>query len=213
MRVCIAPKIVLRVSAIIVLSVSLANALETARIVDDQPLSPRLAALQDRLKSGDGAALDSFWKEIEQNGAPIIEPAPDNDREMLVTMLWRAREETRNVFVFRLGDVNKPMARLLDTDLWYKTFRLQKGARFIYQLAANLPDPKDWSGVTGFAGAIRNDPLNPFRFNEHYDELNPYEGNSFSAVELPSAEPQSWNVVRPNVPTGRVQRDKFQSKL
>ena len=216
MRIRIAPKIVLRVSTILLLSVSLANAFvdrETARPVDDQPFSPRLKALQDRLKSGDRTALDSFWKEIEQHGAPMIEPAKDSDREILVTIFWRAREETRNVFVFRLGEVNKPMARLLDTDLWYKTFRLQKGARFIYQLATNLPDPKTWGGVTRFAGVVRNDPLNPLQFAEHYNEFNPYEGNAFSAVELPSAEPQSWNVVRPNVPTGRVQRDKFRSKL
>src|SRR6185295_18022648 len=141
MRVRIAPKIVIRVSTILVLSVSLANALalgqrqagnrdhvfikkETARHVDDQPESPRLAALQDKLKSGDRVALDRFWKEIEQHGAPMIEPAKDSDRELLVTMLWRAREETRNVLVFRVGEVNKPMSRLLDTDLWYKTFRL-----------------------------------------------------------------------------------------
>jgi len=225
MRVCIAPKIVIRVFAILILSASLSNALsvargpagnafvnqETASDVNDRPLSPRLAVLQDQLKSGDRAALNNFWKEIEQHGAPIIEPA--TDREMLVTILWRAREETRNVFVFRLGDVNKPMARLLDTDLWYKTFRFQKGARFIYQLATNLPDPKEWAGIIRFEGALRNDPLNPFQFSEHYNELNPYEGNSFSAVELPSAERQSWNVIRPNVPTGRVQRDKFRSKL
>src|SRR5947207_296282 len=132
---------------------------------------------------------------------------------MLVTMVWRAKEETKNVFVFRLGDVNKPMARLLDTDLWYKTFQLQKGARFIYQFATNLPDPKKWRGITRFAGALRNDPFNPFQFAEGGNEFNPYEVNVASAVELPSAEPQSWSVVRPTVPTGRVQRDKFISKL
>ena len=109
MRVRIAPKIVIRVSAMLVLSASLANALavkafvnqETALHADDQPLSPRLQALHERLKSGDRSALDSFWKDIEQHGAPMIEPATDNDREMLVTMLWRAKEETKNVFVFR----------------------------------------------------------------------------------------------------------------
>src|SRR6185436_19695685 len=134
------------------------------------------------------------------------------DRDLLVTMLWRATEETRNVFVFRLGDVNKPMTRLLDTDLWYKTFQLQKGARFIYQFATNLPDPKTWGNVSRFAGVVRNDPLNPLQFTEHYDELNPYEGNSFSAVELPGAEPQVWNIARPRVATGQVQRIKFASK-
>ena len=230
MRVCIAPKIVIRVSTVLVFSASLVCASvaagrhgdntgsafanqETARNVDERPLSPRLAALQDRLRSGDRRALDLFWKEIAQHGSPLIEPARDSDREMLVTMLWRATEETRNVFVFRLGEVNKPMTRLLDTDLWYKTFRLQKGARFIYQFATNLPDPKTWGSVSRFAGVVRNDPLNPLQFTEHYDELNPYEGNSFSAVELPSAEPQLWNVTQRTVPTGRVQRDKFISKV
>jgi enterochelin esterase-like enzyme len=219
MRICIAPKIVIRVSTVLVLSAGLVCASvsvgrqETARSVDERPLSPRLAALQERLRSGDRGALDNFWKEIEQHGAPIIEPATDNDSEVFVTMLWRAREETRNVFVFRLGDVNKPMTRLLDTDLWYKTFRLQKGARFVYQLATNLPDPKEWQGIVRFADDLRNDPLNPLQYSEHYNEFNPYEGNSFSAVELPSAEPQIWNHVHPTVPTGRVQRDKFTSKL
>ena len=32
--------------------------------VDDRPLSPRIATLQDQLKSGDRKALDNFWKEI-----------------------------------------------------------------------------------------------------------------------------------------------------
>src|SRR6266487_3128199 len=67
----------------------------SAQQVDDRPLSPRLAALRDRIKSGDREALDSFWKEINDRGGPIIEPAADNDREMLVTILWQAREETR----------------------------------------------------------------------------------------------------------------------
>ena len=78
-----------------------------------------------------------------------------------MTILWRATAETKNVFVFRVGEVNKPMVRLLDTDLWYKTFQFQKGARFIYQLATNLPDPKEWGGIIRFAGALQNDPLNP----------------------------------------------------
>ena len=131
----------------------------SAQQVDDRLLSPRLAALRDRIKSGDREALDSFWKEIEERGAPIVEEVPGNYRDVLVTIVWQAREETRNVFVFRVGDVSKSMTRLLDTDLWYKTFQLQKGARFIYQLATNLPAPKEWRGITRFAGALRNDPF------------------------------------------------------
>ena len=223
MRVRYASRIVTRVFTLFVMTTSLTTNVRvsaTLRALDqektgtlsDQLSSPRLLALRDRLATGDRTALDKFWKEISEQGAPIIEPVAGSD-DMLVTMLWRAREETRNVFVFRLGDVSKSMTRLLDTDLWYKTFRLQKSARFTYQFATNLPDPKEWRGVTQFAGAVRNDPLNPLQFADHPNELNPYEGQVFSAVELPSAEPQSWIVVRPNVPTGRVQRDKFRSKL
>ncbi|PYS26087.1 MAG: hypothetical protein DMF75_22715 [Acidobacteria bacterium] len=144
----------------------------SAQQVDDRPLSPRLAALRDRIKSGDREALDNFWKEISERGAPIVEEVPGNDRDVLVTIVWQAREETRNVFVFRIGDVSKPMARLLDTDLWYKTFQLQKGARFTYQLAANLPDPKEWRGITRFAGALRNDPFNPLQYAERSNDHN-----------------------------------------
>jgi enterochelin esterase family protein len=211
MRVRIGTKII-NALFVLLLNASLGSVL-SAQTVDDLPLSPRLAALQDRLKSGDQDALDSFWKEIGERGTPIIEPAADSNRDVLVTMLWRAREETKNVFVFRLMDVNRPMTRLLDTDLWYKTFRLEKGARFIYQLATNLPDPKEWRGITRFAGALRNDPLNPLQFAERYNEFNPYEVTFYSAIELPSAEPLVWSVVQPKVPTGRVQRDKFTSKL
>src|SRR3979411_2317104 len=156
---------------VLLLNASLGSVL-TAQTVDDLPLSPHLQALQERLRSGDREALDNFWKESDERGAPIVEPAAGSDRDVLVTMLWRAKEETRNVFVFRLGDISKPMVRLLDTDLWYKTFQLQKGARFIYQLAANLPDPKEWRGITRFAGALRNDPFNLLQFADRSTELH-----------------------------------------
>src|ERR1044071_6900998 len=135
MRLRYASRIVICVFTLLVMTASLTtNARVSATLSDlfqestgtlnDQPSSPRLLALRDRLTAGDRTALNKFWKEISEQGAPIIEPATDN--EVLVTMLWRAREETKNVFVFRLGDVSKPMRRLLDTDLWYKTFRLDR---------------------------------------------------------------------------------------
>jgi enterochelin esterase-like enzyme len=223
MRVRFASRIVTRVFTLLLITSSLTTNVpvsatlrvyqDRAGTLNDQPSSPRLLALRDRLNSGDRTALDKFWNEINEQGAPIIEPAAESDHDLLVTMLWRASEETRNVFVFRLGDVGKPMTRLLDTDLWYKTFRLQKGARFIYQLATNLPDPKEWGGITRFARVVRNDPLNPLHYVERINEFNPYEVTFTSAVELPSAEPQTWNVARPTVPKGQVRRDKFTSKV
>jgi enterochelin esterase family protein len=189
------------------------NAIQEGDRNVDQPLSPRLAALQDRLRAGDQDALAGFWKSITQNGAPMIEPVAGNDRDVLVTILWRATEETRSAFVFQLPRVDKPMVRLLDTDLWYKTFQLQKGARFVYRLATNLPDPKKWTSLARFGNAMRSDPLNPLQFAERANDLNPYEVNFYAAVELPAAESQFWSVARPKIPAGRVKRDKFTGRV
>jgi hypothetical protein len=89
MRLSIAPKIVIRVSTVLMWGASLVYAsgwdgshgINTGAsanqeiAVDDRPLSPRLMNLQSQLKSGDRDALANFWKEIEKRGAPVIEPA------------------------------------------------------------------------------------------------------------------------------------------
>ena len=79
MRLRIAPKIVIRVSTVLTLSASLVFASvpggrdgvntgsalanqDSGQNVDERPLSPRLSALRDRIKSGDRPALDNFWK-------------------------------------------------------------------------------------------------------------------------------------------------------
>lgn len=224
MRVRFASRIVTRVFTLLVLTASLAinaSVSATLRLSNqertepprDQPSSPRLLTLRDRLTSGDRTALDKFWKEINEQGAPLIEPATDNDREVLVTILWRGTDETSSVFVFQLPGIDQPMARLMDTDLWYKTFRLQKGARFVYRLATNLPDPKQWTSLARFGNAMRSDPLNPLKFAERGNELNPYQVIFYAAAELPSAESQYWSVARPKVPAGRVQRESVKSRL
>lgn len=62
--------------------------------------SPRLGALEKQLKSGSVAALDNFWRELKQQGTPLVEPIPGDDRHVLVTFLWRGGDETRNVVLF-----------------------------------------------------------------------------------------------------------------
>src|ERR1044072_7501586 len=119
MLVSFAFRIVTRVFALLVMTTSLAASVgtsptwralfqEKSEKLNDQPSSPRLLALRDRLTAGDRTALDKFWNEINEQGAPLIDPAGASSNDMLVTIRWRASEETRNVFVFRLGDVSKP---------------------------------------------------------------------------------------------------------
>jgi hypothetical protein len=45
--------------------------------------SSRLAALQHTLTSGNEAALDLFWQEIEMAGTPLIESITGDDSQIL----------------------------------------------------------------------------------------------------------------------------------
>jgi|GEM_PF-4584568 len=101
MRVRIAPKSVIRVSTILVLSVSLVNGLPFARSVDDQILSPQLADLQDGLRSGDRKALDSFWNEIEQHRAPTSTLMP---ADPAVTSVGKSAAKFRTGAIFLIAN-------------------------------------------------------------------------------------------------------------
>ena len=43
--------------------------------------SPRLAALQKELSTGNRAALESFWQEVAKQGAPLVEPIAGENPE------------------------------------------------------------------------------------------------------------------------------------
>lgn len=169
-----------------------------------EPISPRLAALRKALENGDRPALEKFWQEATAQGAPIIEPIQGDDGNLLVTFLWRAKEETRNVLVFGgPGGVNIPknqMTRLMDTDVWYKTYRVPRDARFTYTLSPNdslAPiEDVDEKDIAKRFSTFRRDPL-----------------NKRDSIELPGASPAAWGVPQPEVSKGRVENAKLKSEV
>src|SRR5262245_42817400 len=144
--------------------------------------SPRLAALGKELLAGNKSAVDKFWQEVEQRGTPLIEPIEGDDKNVLVTFLWRATFETWNVLVVWKYGIDRPddykMRRFAKSNLWYKTVRLPRGARFYYLLS-----PNDRL-VSGGKDAQREataqiDPLNPRRSSNNpnlskYDMASAY---------------------------------------
>jgi len=139
-------------------------------VTQTQPelVSARLAALRKELETGNRAAVEQFWQEVTAQGAPIIEPIQGDDRNLLVTFLWRAKQETRNVLVYAgLGGgtiAKNQMTRLMDTDLWYKTYRVPRDARFTYALSPNdslVPiEDVDEKDIAKRFTTFRIDPLN-----------------------------------------------------
>jgi enterochelin esterase-like enzyme len=174
-----------------------------------QPFSPRLASLQKELAAGNREALDRFWQQVTHDGTPIVEPIEGDAQNVMLTFLWRAKEETRNVLVLSgpaRGDMSRDqMSRLSDSDVWYKTYRVPRDARFTYQLSPNdslVPfdevDPKDMSKRVA---TVRIDPLNRGGLG------------GGSGIELPGAPPQPWNARQPDIPKGKLEAIKIKSSI
>jgi len=181
----------------------------------DEPTSPRLSTLKKQLAEGKREVLDAFWQDVTKNGAPLIEPITGDAQNYLVTFLWRAKSEVRNVLVmggvagFEMAD--NMMSRMPDTDLWYKTYKVRNDARFSYNLSVNdslIPfgkvDFTDPKAASERISTFKTDPLNP----------NKYLGSPpSSVVELPNALPQPWIKRSPKVPAGELVSKKIKSTI
>jgi enterochelin esterase family protein len=147
--------------------------------------SPRLADLAARLRSDDAKAnqetMDSFWRDM-QGRAPLIESIADDPRSSWITFLWRGDDKTKSVGVLggpNTAEITAGLARLKNTDLWYRTDRVPNEARFVYEFVINLPtnlseDPKAEEAFWK-QNPARTDPL-----------------NRTSLAELPDAPSEPW---------------------
>ena len=199
-------------------------------MIQETVISPRLALLQSALASGNSFALDEFWQEMAQQGTPMIEPIRNGDNDdnndntyMLLTFLWRGDEQTRNVVVVSAlagtyhswRTVKNQMDRLLDTILWYKTYRVPDDIRATYWLSPNdalleAEDVEDWSTRTA---TYQLDPLNPRHVVLSADAEGGDDEEILSFVELPFAPAQSWIMRREGVPTGNVALHRVHSTI
>lgn len=176
--------------------------------------SPRIEALRKQITQGN-PSTENFWKQVTAEGTPLVEPFGSDGKYQLVTFLWRAKHETKNVLV--LGSFNQwggvsldgpSMHRVGSSDVWYLTVKLPAGARFTYSLSPN--DSMNNGPRAGERTAtLQMDPLNPHRLN------CPIGADKFrcaSVAELPQASPQPW-VLKTEVPEGRVEKGSIKSNI
>lgn len=171
--------------------------------------SPRLAQLQASLPNDPGA-LDTFWRETEQAGTPLVEPG-DADN-LLVTFLYRATSTTGSVAIswpmWSDAFSQTAFARLPGTDVFWKSVRLPRAARLSYQLAIDAPrDAKQDIPERALRAVSRADPrnLHPMTPDPNIDAFA-----QRSVLALPDAPPERW-LERPSVPRGRVQHETIVS--
>jgi enterochelin esterase-like enzyme len=180
---------------------------------DERWRSPRIERLRNEIAAGHHDALARFWSEVVQETTPLYEPIPGDEEHILVTFLWKATFETYNVVVawapyFEQRPEDFQMARLPDTDVWYKTMRVRRGARFWYQLSPN--DTLSRSANAQRYATAQLDPLNPRR---RPDDPNVTRYEVSSLAELPGAPPQPWLEPRAGVTQGSLTDHPFASRV
>jgi enterochelin esterase family protein len=164
--------------------------------------SPRLAELAKRLKAGDTDALDTLWQEVKGK-APLVESVPGDDKHAFVTFLWLGDPGTRKVQL--IGglpeDGEKLLTRLADTELWWRTEKITKKARFVYAFLVTGGKEQPGKAATKAYTIFTADPLNshPFAFG--------------SKIELERAPSQPYIERRAGVPQGKLEALKIHSEL
>lgn len=169
--------------------------------------SPRLAALAEAFQGGNGQALARFRKDL-QGKAPLIEAITGDALHRRVTFICQASNETKRVTMIGglpAANILKPLTRLADSDLWYRTEVHSVEARFGYVFQINGPETLPMETVAIMNELQRNPP--------RVDPLNTNEYAGWSYVELPKAPTQLWIDKREGVAAGRKTRDKFKSEI
>ncbi len=175
--------------------------------------SPRIRALENQVGSGDRGAVHRFWDQVRHEGTPLAEETPNDPAHVLVTFVWQATFETHNVLVLWNPYATEhpddyQMRRLKNTDVWYKTMLLPRGARFLYQLSPN--DTLTRSPNAQRFATAQADPLNRRR---QPPEASVTKYEVFSIAELPGATPQAWSDPRPGVPAGKLHKHRVESAV
>ncbi|MBI3817931.1 MAG: DUF3327 domain-containing protein [Planctomycetes bacterium] len=167
------------------------------------PDSPRLVKLQNDLNSGVADASAAFWREIQQNGAPLVEPSAGNAHERLVTFLYRSAADVRVLILCDFADYEPHMElrRLGASDVWYSSFKLPDDSRFLYEVSVDDPAFPFVQGATvRFPEKVTFDALNPKKYLGASPRI-------LSLVELPAAPPlPATGVDNTNIPRGSIKR-------
>ncbi|PEW28682.1 DUF1992 domain-containing protein [Bacillus cereus] len=169
-------------------------------------ISPKLEELINQLKSGNEKALYTFLHEIKLNNTPLIEQCPVDNQYKLITYIWLGDQNTENVYVFGSFpgwnlSVNQ-LQRLLQTDIWYVTFRTNKSFISTYYFTVNDFFENNW--------IKRSEQYRLDQFNENTFG----EGANKASVLKTGMEVQySSRFPSNHYPSGRIETYSFHSSI
>jgi enterochelin esterase family protein len=167
--------------------------------------------LEEEIKTEGKMCLEKLHNRLLAEGNPIIEDIEGDNENNLVTFIYFAEEPMDNVLFIPPVDMRNiqenNMDRLLDTNVWYITYKVRNDVYFGYYFCPNDPLDDDWEK--------RGDNLASDKFNDKViifkgekgkkDIIRPY-------VVMPKAEPRFWTKERSEIPKGELYDYHFQSK-
>ncbi|WP_425445853.1 enterochelin esterase [Dethiothermospora halolimnae] len=182
--------------------------------------SPKLKKLQNKVKAGDKSALESFWREIEENGAPLIEDIEGDNEHKLVTFIVKEEEGVKQFVVasFISGYILKDniLDRLEGTDIYYRSYKVQNGVRDNYFIGKDIP--LDFEQVFDnwdkYGKRCVTDPYNKKQFVSPADDEPGGDHEEITSIlELPDAVKQPWIESQEDVPKGSLKEIRMSSSL
>jgi enterochelin esterase-like enzyme len=176
------------------------------RAAEQDIASPRLQALRRHLKDGGDSA--AFWRERERSGTPLVEMTGPDRAQPLVTFLWRGARHNVRILGGPSSDHDE-MARLGQSDVWFRSYAVPPGTRLSYRLAPDVPqlDAAPMLRRRAILATAQRDPLNRISFPDK--PLDDFDGAS--VLELPGAQAQAWVAPRAGVNAGSVEKLRLAS--
>lgn len=172
----------------------------------------RIISLEENIKNGNIDALGKFYKLLEEKKSPLIEKIQGEDNYFLVTIIYREEKKLDNVVLIPpVGMRNLKehiMNRLLDTDIWYISYKVEKDIMFSYHFSINDSLDKDWEKRWRNA---KND-----KFNKNYIDLSGKISNKYnkvSYVKMPFSSENKYMVKKDDVKRGAIKKINFNSKV
>lgn len=196
----------------IVIALAIAVAFQLCPIVSQgqvrqEVLSLRLQNLEQQILAGDSNAVGGFWASL-MGKQPLVEAVEGDSDHSLVTFLWRGGEKTKRVLLIGgLPDarLHKPLTRLSNTDIWYRTERMHNKTRMTYAFHVNAP-VENYKSVDELAASM-------MKFPPKSDPQNPNRSLIFSVLELPLSPQQPWSKGNANAPRGKQVNCEIASRV
>lgn len=170
--------------------------------------SATIMDLQEKLEQGNNICLQEFWKMVETKGAPIIEKINGDFEYSLVSFIYKVDEKIENIVLIPpIGweDFSgNRLERLLDSNLWYITYKIKNDIRFMYFFSINDCFNNEWEKKV----TVHD------RFNKNilvYENDIGEDDTLRSYAVMPNAPEHVWVKERNDVPKGNLYEHGFKS--